>query len=103
TDWRDACRAAFTTDLTSADSARLFFEDFFAPVRLSYSGREGVFTGYYEPELRGSRTRHEAYQTPIYGVPADLVRIDGAVFRDTAAADSFPQRMMMSLMMMRYL
>ncbi|MEO7378469.1 MAG: murein transglycosylase A, partial [Sphingomicrobium sp.] len=31
-------------------------------------------TGYYEPEIAGSRTRLPGYDTPIYGLPADLVR-----------------------------
>ena len=88
-DWRDACRGAESADLSSAQSARSFFENFFAPVRLSQRGNEGLFTGYYEPELMGSRIRHGAYQTPVYGVPADLVKIDGGVYRDTAAGESF--------------
>jgi membrane-bound lytic murein transglycosylase A len=36
----------------------------------------GVVTGYYEPLLRGSRTRTPAYRYPIYAVPQDLVVID---------------------------
>jgi membrane-bound lytic murein transglycosylase A len=35
-----------------------------------------LFTGYYEPEIRGSRTRQGAYQTPVHGMPSDLVRVD---------------------------
>jgi membrane-bound lytic murein transglycosylase A len=41
---------------------------------------EGLFTGYYEPEIRGSRSRHGAYQTPLYGLPADLIRVDLSQF-----------------------
>jgi membrane-bound lytic murein transglycosylase len=37
---------------------------------------EGLFTGYYEPEIRGSRTRQGRYQTPVHGMPSDLVRVD---------------------------
>ena len=102
TEWRDACQAVASSDVSSADAARSFFEDFFTPVRLSASDMEGFFTGYYEPELRGSRTRNGAYQTPIYGLPSDLLKIGGGIFRDTAAGESFPARMMMSIMMMRY-
>lgn len=101
-DWRDACQAALNADLSSAEAARSLVEDFFTPVRLSSSEMEGFFTGYYEPELRGSRTKHGRYQTPIYGLPSDLVKIDGEILRDTAAGQSFPERMMMSLLMMRY-
>jgi membrane-bound lytic murein transglycosylase A len=102
-EWAHACTQALDLGIVTIDAARKYFEDVFVPVRLSQSGGTGLFTGYYEPELRGSRTRHGPYQTPLYGVPSDLVSINGAVLRDTAAADSFAGRMMMSVMMMRYL
>lgn len=101
-DWANSCQRAFGTDAASVESARKYFEDEFVPVRLSQAGADGFFTGYFEPELRGSRTRHDQYQTPIYGVPSDLVKIDGAIYRDTAASDSFAMRMMMSIIMNRY-
>jgi membrane-bound lytic murein transglycosylase A len=40
-----------------------------------------LFTGYYEPELPASRTRHNQYQIPIYGLPKTLVTVDLGVFR----------------------
>ena len=36
----------------------------------------GMVTGYYEPLLRGSRTRSERYRHPLYAVPNDLVVVD---------------------------
>jgi hypothetical protein len=36
----------------------------------------GLVTGYYEPLLRGSRTRGKPYLQPVLGVPADLLTID---------------------------
>ncbi len=33
---------------------------------------DGLFTGYYEIEAKGSLTRHGPYETPIYRKPADL-------------------------------
>ena len=40
-------------------SARNFFEKNFIPFAISVSGKQdGLFTGYYEPELRASRTKH---------------------------------------------
>jgi membrane-bound lytic murein transglycosylase A len=44
--------------------------------------REGLFTGYYEPELRGSRRRHGPYQTPLYREPGDLIQVDLGAFRE---------------------
>jgi membrane-bound lytic murein transglycosylase A len=76
-DWQGAC-SAVPSATSSAAAARHYFESWFAPVAV---GGEGLFTGYYEPELRASRTRHGAYQTPIYGLPADLVSVDLGLFR----------------------
>ncbi len=102
-EWSYACRQAADGGVLTINAARKYFEAEFVPVRLSKSGDSaGFFTGYYEPELRGSRIRHGAYQTPIYGVPSDLVTVNGAVLRDLEAGSSFASRMMMSMMMMRY-
>jgi membrane-bound lytic murein transglycosylase A len=70
-DWRAACADA-------RGDARLFFEKDFTPFAMG--GGDGLFTGYYEPEIRGSRTRHGGYQTPVYGLPPDLVRADLSLF-----------------------
>jgi membrane-bound lytic murein transglycosylase A len=67
-DWRTACAAP------DADG----FEAGFTPFEVmdSSGGRDGLFTGYYEGEIAASRTRHGVYQTPVYGLPPDLVRVD---------------------------
>ena len=44
--------------------------------------REGLFTGYFEASLKGSKTRHGPYQTPILKKPDDLVMVDLGDFRD---------------------
>jgi membrane-bound lytic murein transglycosylase A len=36
----------------------------------------GMITGYYEPVLNGSRERSGLFQTPLYGVPPDLLTIE---------------------------
>jgi membrane-bound lytic murein transglycosylase A len=46
------------------------------------SNNEGLFTGYFEPELCGSTTQQGAYQTPLHGIPDDLVSINLGLFRD---------------------
>lgn len=43
---------------------------------------EGLFTGYFEPELRGSRRRHGPFQTPLYREPEDLIEVDLGAFRE---------------------
>ncbi len=71
-DWQSACSKAGT-------DARRFFETAFTPYEVD-SG-DGLVTGYYEPLLNGSTTRHGAYRTPVYGPPDDLVMIDLGRFR----------------------
>lgn len=53
------------------DDPRGFFELFFRPV-LVEDGAEGLFTGYYEPELQGSRTRTGSFRHPLYRTPPEV-------------------------------
>ena len=41
--------------------------------------KTGLLTGYYEPMLKGARKANGKYNTPLYGVPKDLitVKLDG--------------------------
>ena len=50
--------------------ARTFFETFFRPVLIT-DGDDPLFTGYYEPELFGSRSRSSRFDTPLYRRPDD--------------------------------
>ena len=49
-------------------------------------GRDGkgevLYTGYYEPLLKGSLVRSEHYRFPIYTRPRDLITIDLSLFND---------------------
>ncbi len=79
-DWRAACSAA---ERVAPQQARAFFEAHFVPFAMSNGdAREGLFTGYYEPELRGSLQRSPRYSVPLYGRPDDLVTVDLGAFRD---------------------
>lgn len=85
-DWRPICAAAAELPAGDPEAARQFFERFFAPVSLS-PGEEGLFTGYYEIELRGSWTRTDRYTIPLYrppvrgkhGLPSRARITDGAL------------------------
>jgi membrane-bound lytic murein transglycosylase A len=35
-------------------------------------GAEGLFTGYFEPELRGARREGDGFRIPLYRPPPDL-------------------------------
>ena len=67
-DWRAICAAARDLPPGDSEAARRFFEAFFAPRDVS-NGEDGLFTGYYEIELRGSWTRTERYNVPLYRMP----------------------------------
>ena len=74
-------------------AAKRFFEENFRPVRIARLGEEvGFLTGYYEPELKGSRTRQGAYQTPLYAMPPDLVTADLGRSSPAARRGSTPWR-----------
>ena len=81
-DWRAACQAV-SDARAGAAAVRAWFETWFQPVAIGAGpAREGLFTGYYEPELMAARQRHGPYQTPVYGVPDDLVTVDLRQFRN---------------------
>ena len=81
-DWRAACRA-IPSGTMSASAARRFFESWARPVAVgSGDDRDGTFTGYYEAQIDASRTRHEAYQVPVYATPDNLVSVDVGAFLD---------------------
>lgn len=76
-DWRPACTDAdaIVTDWTS-QSDILFFRRHFETIEV---GDANAFaTGYYEPEIRGSRTRQAGYEVPVYATPPDLLEINPA-------------------------
>jgi membrane-bound lytic murein transglycosylase A len=68
------------------EAARRFFEENFRPVRISRLGEgEGFLTGYYEPEVEGSRTATPDFSVPIYRKPHELaVRVRKVVRRKPA-------------------
>ena len=68
-DWAQLCTEAQGVSPVGAAS---FFHDRFAWVRVGKG--EAFATGYYEPEIAGSRTRQPGYDGPLYGLPADLIR-----------------------------
>ena len=68
-DWQEVCTLAALANLRSASE---FFRDRFDWVQV---GEGTAFaTGYYEPQIRGSRVRAPGYEVPVYAKPASLVR-----------------------------
>lgn len=67
-DWAPLCAEAASV---APDQAAAFFRDNFDWVRVGNG--KAFATGYYEPEIQGSRVPLPGY-APIYSVPPDLVR-----------------------------
>ena len=67
-DWSGVCAEAATV---RPENAAAFFRDRFDWV--SVGAGKAFATGYYEPEIRGSRTPLPGY-VPIYRTPSDLTR-----------------------------
>lgn len=84
-DWRPACAALPQVAPGDDAAARAFLETWFRPWSAEADTGEagGLFTGYYEAALNGSRTRHGPYQTPLRKRPDDLVMVDLGEFRDS--------------------
>ena len=64
-DWPVTCKLA-----EKASDARLFFETAFRPVLIT-DGAPPLFTGYYEPELLGSRRPSDRFSVPLHRRPKD--------------------------------
>ena len=77
--WSAACAEAraMPADATQ-DAIAGYFRRAFDPHQVvNGDGTDnGMVTGYYEPLLRGSRTRSARYRTPLYAVPNDLLVVD---------------------------
>lgn len=69
-DWHPACNAAVVLDSISEESARAFFEKWFHPIEFAQKKpANGLFTGYYMPQIKGELKKSDEFKTPIYGLP----------------------------------
>ncbi|WP_432769167.1 MAG: murein transglycosylase A [Sphingopyxis sp.] len=74
-DWAASCSAA---NGWADNDASNFFARHFAAVQVGPG--TAFVTGYYEPEIAGSRTKRPGYDVPIYRRPPDLVNVDLGLF-----------------------
>lgn len=82
-DWKPPCEAARRIAKGDNEAARGFFEHWFRPyLAANNDDDEGLFTGYYEAQLHGSRKPSQRYRVPLYRRPNDLVTINLGLFRD---------------------
>lgn len=86
-EWRVPCAAAAALPANDDEAVRRFFETAFAPLLAGNNGNSaGLFTGYFEIALRGSRRRGGPFQTPLYRRPPDPTRFTRAEIEDGALA-----------------
>jgi membrane-bound lytic murein transglycosylase A len=81
-DWGEACAAAASWP----GDALSFFAAHFETAEIGQA--PAFLTGYFEPQIAGSRTRAAGYSVPVYRKPPDLVEVDAAA----AAAAGTPRR-----------
>ena len=88
-DWLPACAAARGAQGKELSLIRYFFESWFRPYLVTNHGNpQGLFTGYYEAELKGHWNPTDRYRYPIYARPRDLISVNlGQFKRDMKGKD----------------
>jgi len=77
-DWHRVCEKIKNKQELNA----LFFKNNFQPYQVK-AEKEGLFTGYYSPVLKGSLKPSKNFTSPLYGKPQDLYTADLGVFDPT--------------------
>ncbi len=76
-EYQDVCRRFANQKISDGKAMKNFIEQNFVPYAVTNNGNaDGKFTSYYEAVIRASKTKHGAYQYPIYGKPNDLIEIN---------------------------
>jgi len=73
----------FMASRPSAESLNAFIRQHYLVLQANGESGDGqvLFTGYYEPVLRGSLRPDPRYPHPIYGLPEGLISVDLSAFR----------------------
>ncbi|MFK8047497.1 MAG: murein transglycosylase A [Halioglobus sp.] len=81
--WQQACVALENVDKENSRVVRKYLEDYFQAFEVrDGSSPIGLFTGYYEASLKGSRIKTDHYRYPLHARPDDLVMVNLGEFRD---------------------
>jgi membrane-bound lytic murein transglycosylase A len=92
-DWRDPCARLGAVPAGDDEAARAALAQSFRAFRATNRGNAtGLVTGYYEPELRGSRAPSGRFRVPLYRTPPDLVTADLGLFRPAFAGERIAGR-----------
>jgi membrane-bound lytic murein transglycosylase A len=81
--WQTSCNMAEqlnsqTGNKPSSEAILAYFKQNFSVYKTTnIDGTDsGTITGYYEPVLKGSRTKSDKYSNPLYATPNDLVTVE---------------------------
>lgn len=92
-DWLPLCEAARIIRPGNKIEAQYFFESRFLPYSVSNNLRtQGLFTGYYEADLRGAFGPDNRFRYPIYAKPKDLISANLGAFDDAYKGKSINGR-----------
>ncbi|MFH0132467.1 murein transglycosylase A [Variovorax sp. VaC1] len=77
-EWKEVCDRAQKVDGKNNTAIRGFFENGFSAYQIRDDDRrpDGVVTGYFEPEIAGSRQYAAPFIYPVYGQPDDMLFAD---------------------------
>lgn len=77
-DWHPFCYQILDEPPKTESALRQVIQQHLKPYLVTCSGESnGLFTGYDEPQLRGSKRRQGRYQTPLYRLPGSKIRYKG--------------------------
>ena len=78
TQWQTACTAAKALNKPNKQAVKAYFIQYFNVYSATnQDGADtGLVTGYYEPLLKGSRSKSSQYPHPLYKQPADLITVE---------------------------
>jgi len=81
--WKSACTAAQklnneTVSKPQTQAVLNYFQEHFSVYKASNvdGSEQGLITGYYQPLLKGSRTKSAKYPNPLYATPDDLITVE---------------------------
>jgi membrane-bound lytic murein transglycosylase A len=80
--WAAPCQAAMTLTVNDATGLRRFYEARFQPYRVQAAG---MFTGYYEPEVKGAMSPGNGFTVPLLARPSNLIQRTSSVHQPGAA------------------
>ena len=81
--WKKACTAASQLNeqaakKPSSEAIQAYFKEYFSVYKTTNvdGSDNGMITGYYEPLLKGSRSKSTQYPNPLYAAPNDMITVE---------------------------